>query len=195
MKKEESYMKQLLTIAVVLFKIGCCTFGGGWSIVAQMEYEFTARRNYITQKELMDDVALGKSLPGIMIINTVVIFGYQVLGVAGAFVAAVSLSLPALISIAAVTFFYNSLRHNVLVARILTGVRCAVVPIIISAGFKLKGGSITTAWAWVLAVVSFILCGFTGIGKFLVVAGGGVAGYFLFGPWGRCSFGDGKEGA
>ena len=165
-----------------MFKIGCCTFGGGWSIVAQMEEEFTAKRNYITQEQLMDDVALGKSLPGIMIINTVVIFGYQVSGAAGAVVAALSLSLPALISIAVVSFFYNSLRSNGLAARMLTGVRCAVVPIIMSAGFKLKGGSLTSGAAWFLAAAAFVLCGFTAIGKILVVAGGGLAGYLLFGP-------------
>ena len=178
--KEETYLRRLLTIGAVMFRIGCLTFGGGWSIVAQMEEEFTAKRGYMTTEQLTDDVALGKSLPGIMIINTAVIFGYQAAGIAGAFVASIALSMPALIAITIVAFFYNSLRANVFVARILSGVRCAVVPIIMTAGFRLKKNSLISRCAYILAALSFAVCAFSGTAKFLVVAGGGAAGFLLF---------------
>lgn len=45
------------------FKIGCFTFGGGWSILAQMEQEFVDKRKLITKEELLDMVAVGKSVP------------------------------------------------------------------------------------------------------------------------------------
>lgn len=48
-------------------RIGCFTFGGGWSILAQMDQEFIQRRKLITKEELLELTAMGRSLPGIMI--------------------------------------------------------------------------------------------------------------------------------
>lgn len=179
--EQESYGKRLLTLGLVMFRIGCLTFGGGWSIIAQMEEAFAGKRGYATSEQLMDDLALGKSLPGIMIVNTVVIFGYQTAGVAGALVAAIALSLPALIAIAIVAYCYSSLRDNLYAARILSGVRCAVVPIILTAGLKLKATSLVSRPSWVIALLAFVLCGFTSFPKLLTVVLGGAAGWLLFG--------------
>lgn len=56
-----------LLIFVYFIKIGTFTFGSGWSILAQMEQEFVDKRHWITKAELLDLLAVGKSLPGIMI--------------------------------------------------------------------------------------------------------------------------------
>ena len=58
------------------FRIGFFTFGGGWSIIAQMTREFVEKRQWLTNEELMDMVSVSQSLPGIMIINCSVQFGY-----------------------------------------------------------------------------------------------------------------------
>ena len=61
-------------------KIGFFTFGGGWSILAQMQSEFVERRQWLTQEELLDIVSVGRSLPGIMIANISAPFGYHMGG-------------------------------------------------------------------------------------------------------------------
>ena len=35
---------RLLTIYAVMFRIGAFTFGGGWSIISQVQEEFSDRR-------------------------------------------------------------------------------------------------------------------------------------------------------
>ena len=70
------------------FRIGFFTFGGGWSIIAQMTREFVEKRKWLTNEELMDMVSVAQSLPGIMIINCSVQFGYALGGVFCAFAAA-----------------------------------------------------------------------------------------------------------
>lgn len=92
---ERKKENRLLTIFTVMFKMGCVTFGGGWGIIAQMQEEFVDRRGWIEEEDLIDFLSLGRSFPGIMIINTSVIFGYTVAGFWGAVLAAFGLSLPA----------------------------------------------------------------------------------------------------
>ncbi len=168
--------KRLLTIFTVLFKVGCVTFGGGWGIIAQMQEEFVDRRHWMEEEQLVDFISLGKSFPGIMIINIAVLFGYTMEGFWGAVIAAFSLSLPALISITVVTYFYSALKDNVLVARALDGVRCAVIPIILAAAVRLKDKSLVDKPGYVLAGIAVLVCTFTGVNKALVVIGGAAFG-------------------
>ena len=65
------------------FRIGWYTFGGGWSIVAQIEKDFVEKRGEITSGELLDIVSVGKSLPGLMIGNVAYLFGHHLAGVPG----------------------------------------------------------------------------------------------------------------
>ena len=80
-------------------KIGFFTFGGGWSILAQMQSEFVERRQWLTQEELLDIVSVGRSLPGIMIANISALFGYHM---GGALSAAAAHTTKALACFAAV---------------------------------------------------------------------------------------------
>ena len=66
------------------FKIGCYTFGGGWSIVAQMQKEYVEKRGWLTEEDLLDITSVGRSLPGLMIGNVSYLFGYHVAGFPGA---------------------------------------------------------------------------------------------------------------
>lgn len=54
-------MKKLLDLFLHFFKIGFFTFGGGWSILAQMEEEYINKRHLITKQELLDMTSVGKS--------------------------------------------------------------------------------------------------------------------------------------
>ena len=80
--------KMALRIFAYFIKIGSFTFGSGWSILAQMEQEFVDKRRWLTKQELLELVAVGKSLPGIMITNITMLFGYQMAGVLGGVLAA-----------------------------------------------------------------------------------------------------------
>ncbi len=160
---------RLLAIFCTMFKIGLFTFGGGWSIIAQMQNEFVDKRKWMTEDQIIDYMSLAKSFPGIMIINMSVFSGYAMAGAAGAAVAAVGLSLPALLAIAVVTYFYGALRDNVYVAKVLSGVRSVVIPIILSACVRMWPTALKGKSAVVLLTVSFLVCTFTNFSKLLVI--------------------------
>ncbi|MDO4267938.1 MAG: chromate transporter [Eubacteriales bacterium] len=173
-------IKRLAVIFATMFKIGLFTFGGGWSIIAQIQNEFVDRRGWMTEEQIVDFMSLARSFPGIMIINMSVFCGCAMEGPAGAVVAAAGLSLPALLAIAVVTYFYSSLRDNVIVARMLTGVRSVVIPIIISASLKLKKTAVQSWISWVLLLAAFFVCVFTNTNKLLIVIVALAAGLLIW---------------
>ena len=98
-----------LRILLSFIKIGAFTFGSGWSIVAQMEQEFVDKRGWMTKSDLLELIAVGKSLPGIMVVNITMLFGYQMAGALGGICAAVGLCIPAVITLTVVTAIYDAI--------------------------------------------------------------------------------------
>ena len=94
------------------FKVGFYTFGGGWSIVAQMQKEYVEKRHWITAEELLDITSVGRSLPGLMIGNVSYLFGYHVAGFPGAIACVTGMCIPPLLILTVVTWFYTRVRDN-----------------------------------------------------------------------------------
>ena len=126
-----------LRILLSFIKIGAFTFGSGWSIIAQMEQEFVDKRGWMTKSDLLELIAVGKSLPGIMVVNITMLFGYQMAGALGGICAAVGLCIPAVITLTVVTAIYDAIKDNYWVWSALRGVQCAVAPIIGGAAISL----------------------------------------------------------
>ena len=78
---------RVLSIFLTFLKFGCFTFGGGWSIVSQIQKEYVEDKHWITDEELLDFTSVGRSVPGLMISNASVLFGYHAAGFGGALAA------------------------------------------------------------------------------------------------------------
>ena len=141
------------------FKISWFTFGGGWSIVAQMQTDFVEKKQTISDQELLDIVSVSRSLPGTMIGNVAYLFGYHQGGVTGGILAVLGMITPPLIILSVLTFAYHAFRENIWVARALNGVRAVVAPVILSAVLKLQKtqSSLSRAVFYLLCAVSCIL--------------------------------------
>ena len=170
-----------LVCFLILLKIGAFTFGGGWSIIAQLQHEFVEKRGWISREELLDITSLGRSLPGIMIINIGVMFGYRVGGPLCAVLAAFGIALPSMVVLSAVAIFYNQVRENPYIARMMVGVRAAVVPIILSAAYNLRSSALTDRIQAAIAVFGFGLCLFTPLNNILIVLFGVISGLLVQG--------------
>ena len=131
-------LQNALYLYAYFFRIGWFTFGGGWSIVAQMQTDFVEKEKKIDAQELLDIVSVGRSLPGTMIGNVAYLFGYHQGGMLCGIMAVLGIITPPLIILSVVTFFYHAVRDNVWAARALAGVRAVVAPVILSAVLKLQ---------------------------------------------------------
>ena len=139
------------------FKIGFCTFGGEWSNVAQIEKQYVRGQQLLTSQELLDLTSVGRSLPGVMITNVSFLFGYQVGGLACGFACVLGIAAPPLLILSAVTLGYQALQGNALMLSAMTGVRAAVVPIILSSAMALRKGAFSQPACYAVAAVAFVL--------------------------------------
>ena len=167
MNKEN--LKKGLMLFAFFFKIGCFTFGGGWSILAQMEQEFVIKKGLITKEELLDLVAVGKSVPGIMITNISMLFGYQTAGVFGGVCAVLGIAAPAVLILSLVTMGYDFLKNNYWCRCALEGIQASVVPIIGCAAISLGQEIFRTAKGRLICGIAFLLCMFTDVSNIVLV--------------------------
>lgn len=131
------HVKKAGELLVQFLKFGCFTFGGGWSIVAQIQRVYVEEKQELSSEELLDLTTVGRSLPGVMIGNIAVLFGFRQAGVLGSLACLFGLALPPMAVLAVVTLFYTAFRHSYWVAAAMSGVRAAVVPIILSAALPM----------------------------------------------------------
>ena len=170
--QEMPQWKMALLIFVYFVKIGTFTFGSGWSILAQMEQEFVDKRHWLTKAELLDLLAVGKSLPGIMITNITLLFGYQMAGVLGGILAVLGIALPAVVVLSLVTLVYDAIKSNYWVWAALKGVQCAVVPIIGGAAISLGKEGLKEKMGVVLCAAALLVCHFTSISNIVLIVAG-----------------------
>lgn len=177
-------MKRKMIAAAKLYlffaKIGFFTFGGGWSIIAQMQKEFVDKRHVITEEELLDITSVGRSMPGTMIGNVALMFGYHTAGIPGAFGALFGMISPSLLILSILTFFYTSIKDNIYVARALVGVRASIVPIIGSAALRLRKTALRDKITYLIAAAAFCLFLFTGINNIFIVLLGACSGLLIW---------------
>ena len=165
-----------LSIFKTFFVIGCFTFGGGWSIVAQIQKEYVENKHWITDEELLDFTSVGRSTPGLMIGNASVLFGYHAAGVPGALAALFGIVIPPIVIMLGVVALYDLVKDNLYVARAMIGVRAAVAPIILSALVKLLKSGLKDLFCYAVAACAFCLCRFTTMNNVLIVVLGAAAG-------------------
>ena len=175
--------KLFLALQLVGFfcKIGCFTFGGGWSIVAQIQKEFVEKRHWLSEEDLLDITAVGRSLPGTMIGNVSYLFGYHLGGLICGFASTLGMLIPPVIILSIVTVFYNNFKDNTYVARALVGVRASVVPIIGSACLKLRHGAYSDSIGYLFTAAALILALFFNVNNILIVLSGAIAALAITG--------------
>ena len=149
--------KNLLTLLLEFVRFGCFTFGGGWSIIAQMRQLYVEKKQVITDEELLDLTSVAKSLPGTMIANVAMLYGYRVGGLAGGLVSVFGMVVPPMLILIVISFGYNAFRSNYWVTAAMEGMQAAVVPIIISAALGMVKGSIKSCPCALVVLLTYAL--------------------------------------
>ena len=172
-------LKQCWPLLRQFILFGCFTFGGGWSIVAQMKKTYVDEQHIITDQDLLDLTSVGRSLPGTMISNTAMLFCYRQAGLLGGLSCLFGMIAAPFVTLTAVTYCYTALEGNPWMAAAMTGVRAAVVPIMLSALLGLYKSAFRFPPSVVVAVLSFSLYLFLGVSCVWLVIIGAILGLFI----------------
>lgn len=159
-------MLELLNLLWTFFKIGACTFGGGYAMVELVAEQVTSR-GWMEMQEVIDFIAISESTPGPIAINMATYVGYNVAGIPGSVFATVGVVLPSLIVIMIIAKFYKKFIANKFVAGGMRGLRPAAIGLIAAAGISIAaevflpfGFSIEgiLTYETLFAVVTLALC-------------------------------------
>lgn len=120
-----------------MLKIGAFTFGGGYAMIALLENEFVAKKQWLEKDEFLNVAAIAESTPGPIAINSATYIGYKRAGVLGAVMATLGVVLPSFVIIYAISLFFDTFLSLTYVAYAFRGIQVCVVYLILSAGVKM----------------------------------------------------------
>lgn len=152
-----------------------------------MQQLYVEKKKTITAEELLDLISVAKSVPGTMIANVGMLYGYRVHGLAGGLVCLIGMCLPPMLVMLVISFFYSVFRDNYWVNAAMMGMQAAVVPIIASAARNMIKGSVPYPPCVLVIAASTALYLFADINPVLLVVMGVVCGLLIGGYY------EGKE--
>jgi chromate transporter len=170
--------KSLWKLFASTFYLSAFTFGGGYVIVPLMKKRFVDKLGWIEEEEMLNLIAIAQSSPGPIAVNTSILLGYKVFGVAGSIMSVLGTVLPPLIILTAISYFYQSFKDNRVVRAVLMGMQAGVAAVIMDViismvgnviksrklfSILMMGGALIAALVFDINVVLIILvCGLIG---------------------------------
>jgi chromate transporter len=140
----------------VFAKIGAVLFGSGYVLLAFLRADLVERLGWLTERQLLDAVAVGQVTPG-PVFTTATFIGYVLGGTPGATVATVGIFLPAFIFVALSGPLVPRLRRSPTAGAVLDGVNVASLALMTVVTWQLGRAALVGPLAIVLAAVSAVL--------------------------------------
>ena len=142
------------------FKIGAFTFGGGWAMISIIEREIVDKHQWIERDEFLDLLAVSQSLPGILAVNIATSVGDRIKGFGGSAIASLGTILPSFLLILVIAVFLtpDMIKNNVVISSIFTGIRPAVVALIVAPVItSARSAKITWSTVWIPILVALMI--------------------------------------
>jgi len=147
--------RQLATLVALMCRIDLFAFGGGFASVPLMYHEVVSVRHWLAGSTLLDGIVLGQLTPGPIVI-TATFVGHQLRGLIGGALATVGVFLPSFLMVVVVAPYFDRLRRSPAFARLISGVLCSFVGLLLAVTVQLAQ---KVAWTWVhglLAAAAFV---------------------------------------
>ena len=167
----QRHENKILALFLTFFKIGAFTFGGGYAMIPLIQRETAEKKNWITQSDILDIVAIAESTPGPIAINSATFVGYKVAGFWGAFSATLGVVLPCFTVIAIISLVLRQFQDLTVVQYAFLGIRAGVMALIIKAllsmykqcpksvpSYVIMGASFLAAAVFDIPILVVIIC-------------------------------------
>ncbi len=168
----------LVRLFLSFLKIGSVVFGSGYVLLAFLQTEFVERLHWLTEKQLIDAVAVGQFTPG-PVFTTATFIGYVVAGWMGAAVATVGIFLPGFVLVAVSGPLIPRLRRSAVAAAALDGVVAGSLALMAVVAMQLGKASIVDRTTLVVFGVSLIALLRFRVNSAWLVAAAAVVGWVM----------------
>ena len=165
-------MKLYWRVFYSFFKIGLCTFGGGYAMLPFLQRELVAR-GWVSKKEVLDYYAFSQITPGIIAVNVSTFVGYKLRGWKGACCSMAGIVMPSVIIITLFALGLDSLWAYPLMQSVVASIQLMIPALMLPIVFRMIKDRATTAFGIELMLLAFILamCGMPAVYILLICAG------------------------
>ncbi|HEX7978416.1 MAG TPA: chromate efflux transporter [Gemmatimonadaceae bacterium] len=159
----------------VFLKIGSVLFGSGYVLLAFLRSDFVERLHWLTERQLLDAVAVGQVTPG-PVFTTATFIGYILGGAPGAAVATVGIFLPAFVFVALSGVVLPRIRHSPAARAVLDGVNVASLALMAVVTAQLARAAIVDWTTFACALIAAVLLFRWKVNSAWLVLGGAIVG-------------------
>ena len=161
---------------LTFLKIGSVLYGSGYVLLAFLESEFIRAFPVISEKQLLDAVAVGQLTPG-PVFTTATFVGYLILGVPGALVSTAGIFLPSFLLVWLLKPLIPKLRQSKWAGGILDGVNIASLGLMTAVTLRLGMASLVDLLSVSLFIIALIILTKDKINSAWVILIGGAIGF------------------
>ena len=163
------------TLFLTFLKLGSVVFGSGYVLLAFLRNDFVHRLGWLTDRQILDAVAVGQFTPG-PVFTTATFIGYIVGGIPGALLATLGIFLPSFIFVALVFPLIGILRRSRWTSGFLDGVNVGALGLMAGVSWQLGRAAVIDWVTTLLALISCVLVFASRINSAWLVLGGAAAG-------------------
>ena len=164
-----------LRLFLTFLKIGSLLYGSGYVLLAFLRNDFVVRFGWLTEKQLLDAVAVGQVTPG-PVFTTATFVGYIAGGFGGAVLATIAIFLPAFLFVGLTHPLIKRMRSHASLGLLLDGVNVAAVGLMTAVSLLLTSDAIIDAPTAMIAGLSWVLLVKWRVNATWLIAAGGAIG-------------------
>ena len=170
----------LWPLFAVFLKIGSVLFGSGYVLLAFLRADLVERLHWLTERQLLDAVAVGQITPG-PVFTTATFIGYVVAGTSGAALSTLAIFLPSFVFVALVHPLVPRLRASALMSAFLDGVNVAAIGLMLAVTWQLARSAVLDWPSAGVALMATVLLLRWRINSVWLIAGGAAFGAIAHG--------------
>ncbi|MBI3942392.1 MAG: chromate efflux transporter [Chloroflexi bacterium] len=174
----EAIPVRLDRLFLVFLKVGALLYGSGYVLLAFLRSDLVVRYGWLTDKQLLDAIAIGQFTPG-PVFTTATFIGYVLAGPPGAVLATVGIFLPSFCFVALLTRIVPHVRKSPWTASLLDGVNVAALGLIGGVTWQLGRAAIVDVPTILLAMAAAVLLFRYKINSAWLVLAGGIIGLIV----------------
>ncbi len=159
------------------FKLGCISFGGPAGQIAIMHQELVEKRRWMSEQRFLHALNYCMVLPGPEAQQLAIYIGWLLHRTWGGIVAGTLFVLPSLFILAALSYFYMAFGEWRPVQGIFSGIKPAVVAIVVFAAWRIGSRALKNPLLWAMAAASFVAIFAFTVPFPAIVLGAGLLGF------------------
>jgi len=144
--------------------------------LAFLRADFVVHLGWLTDRQLLDAVAIGQITPG-PLFTAATFIGYLLGGTRGALLATLGIFLPSFIFVAISNPLIPKIRNSTWASSLLDGVNASALGLMAAVTIQLAGSSLIDSITVIIAIISLFLLLRYKINSTWLIAGGAIAGF------------------